>query len=243
MLPPLAAVCCGEIDHAVRVGQLSPATTSPLTTTEPSPPSGVKVPQLTVTLTAVAWPTTTSNGALVPMQVVPTLVVAFIVTRSPVPDGTPTLTEALALMLEVLIVPCARIALAADSTLQSTELRVTLPCTVNATRMVPLPSMASSGRSRHPAVANVHATAAKRITALCQVTVRMFMSASPRVRSKTRATPSARVNAANDRDGRARPPNAGVRNPKCASEFPTGSSRGGTKPGGCRTPAGGCLRS
>src|SRR5262245_50048509 len=116
MVPPFAAVCWGEIDKEARAGQLSPGTIVPVTTTVPMPPSTATVPQVIVTGAWIVWPVTTLNGALVPEQAEPLLVVVVMVTVSPMPGGRPMLTVGVALGLVVLMAPEASTALVDENT-------------------------------------------------------------------------------------------------------------------------------
>src|SRR6266481_2618227 len=81
------AVCCGDTSEDVKTGQLSPATTVPCATTVPLPASGVTAAQIMLTLTFEVTPAATLNGALVPVQPTPAIVLADIVSVSAVAAG------------------------------------------------------------------------------------------------------------------------------------------------------------
>lgn len=136
--PPEADVICGEICQEESTGQLSPGTTVPVMTTEPGgPASELTLPQVIVTGTSAGCPTVTLNGALVPLQLMPWLVVVVMVTVSPFPVGTLTFTEGVAFGSVVFTVPEASTTLVDESIFHATELTVTPPGRASATSRRP----------------------------------------------------------------------------------------------------------
>jgi hypothetical protein len=89
--------------------------------TEPLPVMVGPPPQIRVTITPVVPPAVTLNGVLVPRQETPALVVAVMVSVSPVLAGQLVSTDAVAFASLVLIVPEASVALLAELIVQFTD--------------------------------------------------------------------------------------------------------------------------
>src|SRR4051794_8049954 len=80
---PPTDVSSGPTTAEVMLGQLSPSTSVAVTPMLPVAPGWLPVPQVRVIVTAGFVPASTGNGALVPVQLSPVLVVAVRLTVSP----------------------------------------------------------------------------------------------------------------------------------------------------------------
>jgi len=161
--PDGEGACAGDSVYAVATGQLSPGTTVPLITAEPSPELGVLAPQAMLTGTETVCPATTLNGELVPEQETPVLVVADIDTTSPTPAGRPVTTEGWTAGSVVAIVPCTMTALVAERTRQSKDEIVTLSGRASA-RRIPPTSVSCPATGEQPVAAIVSRNKAPKAT-------------------------------------------------------------------------------
>jgi len=93
IFPPLEAADCGESVHPESAGQLSPETSTPVTTIDPDPPSVRVASQFRFTLNEFVCPATILKGLLVPLQWMPEPVVASMLTRSPTAAGSPMMSD------------------------------------------------------------------------------------------------------------------------------------------------------